>query len=78
MDLGPSVVDFLTEVVHRRQGRWAEDIHILAALYDLHGASPLLSALGRARAQARFTAHAVADELGHDDFRLHPTTQELQ
>ncbi len=78
MDLGPTVVDFLTEIVHRRPGRWSEDIQVLATLYDLHGAGPLLSALTRANAQARFTGQAVASELGHDDFHLHPTSQELQ
>jgi hypothetical protein len=78
MDIGPAVVDFLTEVVHRRPRRWSEDIHLLATLYDLHGAGPLLSALARAHAQARFTAQAVARELGHDDFQLHPTTTEIQ
>ena len=78
MDLGPTVIDFLTEVVHRRPGHWSEDVRLLATLYDLHGAGPLLLALARAHALARFTAHAVARELGHDELQLHPTPPEIQ
>ncbi len=78
MDLGPSVVDFLTEVVHRRPGRWSQDVEILAALHDLHGSGRLLSALGRAMAQRLFSGNAVAAELGHDEFHIQSETQELQ
>lgn len=78
MDLGPVVVDFLTEVVHRRPQRWSEDIGMLAMLHDLHGSGPLLSALTRARAQATFTARAVATELGQPDLQLHPMPEGLQ
>lgn len=78
MDLGPRVVDFLTEVVHRRPGRWSQDIEILTTLHDLHGSGPLLSALARAGVQGLFSGMAVATELGHGEFRLHPATEDVQ
>ena len=66
-DLGAELVEFITELVHRRPNRWFDDVDRLHELLGLHGDRALVVAVQRALAQRQFGAAYVAHHLGDLD-----------
>jgi len=46
--LGNDAVDFITELVHRRQQTWKRDINVIHELLSLHGEAPVSAAISAA------------------------------
>jgi transposase len=63
LDLGQSVFDWLTEVIHRRQNTWHNDVNHLFELLLQHGDQRLLAAIEQAHHQQVFGAEYVAHTL---------------
>jgi transposase len=61
--LGPAVVDYLTEVVHRRPKLWNRDVNILHELLSLHGDEALRTAITLAGEQRTYGYEYVARQL---------------
>lgn len=61
--LGPVVVDYLTEVVHRRPKLWVRDVNILHELLSLHGDDVLRAAIALAGERQTYGYEYVAQQL---------------
>lgn len=61
--LGNVVVDYLTEVIHRRPQRWMRDVNIMHELLSLYGEEALCTAVSRAASEATWGAEYVAHHL---------------
>jgi transposase len=73
LDVGPSAMEYLTEVVHRKPNEWIRDVDRLHDLLQAHGAGALSAAFRKAVAERTFGAEYVAHYLGHADVgRLWP------
>jgi transposase len=66
LELGPAVVHFLTEVVHRRPRTWKGDVEDLYALLEKVGAERLLAAIQAAELRELFGAEYVAHFAGEE------------
>lgn len=62
-DLGQAVVDFLTELVHRRPRQWQKDVERLHQLLLEHGDAPVLDAITAANEAQLCGAEYVANFL---------------
>ena len=62
-ELGPVVVEFITEVVHIRPRTWKGDVEKLHEILLGRGAAPLLAAVQKAAAKHLFGAEYVSDLL---------------
>jgi hypothetical protein len=58
--LGPAAHDYLTEIVHRRQVRWNDDVERLYDLLEQHGEHVVRAAILEALARQVFGAEYVA------------------
>ena len=63
LDLGQSVFDWLTELIHRREKTWHSDVNRLFELLLEHGDQRLLAAIEHANHQRVFGAEYVAHSL---------------
>lgn len=61
--LGPVVVDYLTEVVHRRPKQWVRDVNVLHELLALHGDDAVRAAVTQAAERQTYGYEYVAHEL---------------
>lgn len=61
--LGNAVVDYLTEVIHRRPQRWMRDVNIMHELLSLYGEDAVRDAVSRAANEATWGAEYVAHHL---------------
>jgi transposase len=59
LELGPSALEYLTEVVHRRPRAWVPEVDALHALLQQHGAEPLRQAFVRAVEQGTYGTEYV-------------------
>lgn len=59
LELGPVVVHFLTEIVHRRPRTWKGDVEALYELLDRCGEEPLIQAVQAAQLRSLFGAEYV-------------------
>lgn len=64
--LGNDVVDYLTEVIHRRPQRWQRDVNVLHELLSIYGDDALRAAIIRAAAGSTWGAEYVAHQLRED------------
>ena len=64
LELGPTALAFLTELVHRRPRTWIYDVERLHALLQTHGDTALRVAFERAVAAQTIGAEYVAHDLG--------------
>jgi len=62
--LGNEAVDFITELVHRREQRWKRDINVMHELLDLHGEHAMRAAISTALKGETYGAEYVAHHLG--------------
>ncbi len=62
--LGNDAVDFITELVHRREQRWKRDINVMHELLDLHGEHAMRAAISTALKGETYGAEYVAHHLG--------------
>jgi hypothetical protein len=67
LDLGPTALDYMTELVHRRPRLWIDDIDTLHDLLQLYGADALRDAMGRALKDQTFGAEYVTHVLCEGD-----------
>lgn len=63
LELGPSALDYLTELTHRRPRLWVRDVHQLHELLQSHGADPLRAAFARGLTERLFGAEYIAHAL---------------
>jgi hypothetical protein len=71
LELDPVMLDYLTELVHRRgHGGWTRDIELMHALLEMHGPTEIVRAVRRAHAIGFYSGRAVAKELDIDDTTL--------
>jgi len=63
-DLGPALIDLITEVVHRRPNLWARDVEQLHRLLELFGDTALRQAAQAALAASLFGSEYVEHFLG--------------
>jgi len=64
LDTGEAAEVFLTELVHRRNGSWIEDVNRLHFLLQRHGSEAMRIAFGEAIRENTFTPQAVERYLG--------------
>jgi hypothetical protein len=64
LGLGREVLEYLTEVVHRRQRTWSQDVDELFDMLQEHGAEAVRRAVGLALSERTFGAEYVAHFLG--------------
>lgn len=71
LELDPVMLDYLTELVHRRgHGGWTRDIELMHALLEMHGPTEVVRAVRRAHAIGFYSGRAVAKELDIDEITL--------
>jgi len=78
--LGNDAVDFITELVHRREQRWKRDINVMHELLGLYGDDAMRLAITTALKGRTFGAEYVAHHLGEQraasmDFANEAVTQ---
>jgi len=64
LELGPKVHDYLTDLIHRREGTWPQDVDLLHDQLHRYGKARFCAALERALAAQTFGAEYVAHFLG--------------
>ncbi len=72
LELGPSALEYLTEVVHRRPRAWVPEVEALHALLQQHGAEPLRAAFVRAIEHGTYGTEYVAHFLRASDAPARP------
>jgi transposase len=63
LELGPSALEYLTELTHRRPRLWVRDVHQLHELLQRHGSAPLRAAFEQGLAERLFGAEYIAHAL---------------
>jgi hypothetical protein len=63
LELGPSALDYLTELTHRRPRLWVRDVHQLHELLQQHGAALLRAAFEHGLTERLFGAEYIAHAL---------------
>jgi hypothetical protein len=75
LELGPSALEYLTELTHRRPRLWVRDVHQLHELLQRHGSAAFEQGLAERLFGAEYIAHALS--LRAPTPRERPPQQEL-